>query len=68
MQRLNGMWAFALVDRPRRRLLLSRDRFGQKPLYYAQQGGSFVFASELSALARHPSVGTRRSRERQKAS
>jgi asparagine synthase (glutamine-hydrolysing) len=60
--RLNGMWAFALLDRPRRRLLLSRDRFGQKPLYYAQCGGSFVFASELSALASHPKVGTRRSR------
>jgi asparagine synthase (glutamine-hydrolysing) len=62
VQRLNGMWAFALLDRRRRRLLLSRDRFGQKPLYYAQRGGSFVFASELSALASHPNVGTRRSR------
>jgi len=63
VRRLNGMWAFALLDRPRRRLLLSRDRFGQKPLYYAQRGGSFVFASELSAVASHPQVATRRSRD-----
>ena len=58
--RLNGMWAFAIYDRSRRRLLLSRDRFGQKPLYYAQQHGSFVFASELTALAQHRSIGSER--------
>jgi asparagine synthase (glutamine-hydrolysing) len=58
--RLNGMWAFAIYDRSRRRLLLSRDRFGQKPLYYARQHGSFAFASELTALGRHRSIGTER--------
>lgn len=51
--RLNGMWAFALYDRRRQRLFLSRDRFGKKPLYYTSQAGLFAFASELSALVRH---------------
>jgi asparagine synthase (glutamine-hydrolysing) len=54
--RLNGMWAGAIYDRYQRRLLLTRDRFGKKPLYYARSSGSFVFASELSALTEHPSV------------
>jgi asparagine synthase (glutamine-hydrolysing) len=56
VERLNGMWAFALWDRRARRLLLSRDRFGQKPLYWAKRRDCFVFASELSALARHSQI------------
>jgi asparagine synthase (glutamine-hydrolysing) len=52
-ERLNGMWAFALYDKPRRQLFLSRDRFGKKPLYYAHRPGLFAFASELSSLAGH---------------
>jgi asparagine synthase (glutamine-hydrolysing) len=56
VERLNGMWAFALLDRGRRRLLLSRDRFGQKPLYWTRQGDTFVFASELHALLQHSQV------------
>ncbi|HEY5657316.1 MAG TPA: asparagine synthase (glutamine-hydrolyzing) [Myxococcota bacterium] len=56
VERLNGMWAFALWDRNRRRLLLSRDRFGQKPLYWAQRPGLIAFASELSALAHHSQI------------
>jgi asparagine synthase (glutamine-hydrolysing) len=51
--RLDGMFAFAVWDRQRRRLFLARDRFGEKPLYWATQGGLFLFASELHALARH---------------
>ena len=54
--RLNGMWAFALYDRQRRELFLSRDRFGKKPLFYSIQNGTFVFASELNAMVRHPRV------------
>ena len=51
--RLNGMFGFAIWDSAKRRLFLARDRFGEKPLYWAHQGGLFLFASELSALAAH---------------
>lgn len=51
--RLNGMFAFAILDRRRRQVFLARDRFGEKPLYYAQRGHLFAFASELSAIAAH---------------
>ncbi len=54
--RLNGMFAFAVYDRPRKRLFIGRDRFGKKPLYYTAREGFFGFASELSALLRHPHV------------
>lgn len=54
VNRLNGMWAFAIYDRAKRCLFLSRDRFGKKPLYWFQGGGTFGFASELSALLEHP--------------
>lgn len=49
-QRLNGMWAFGLLDLRDRRLILSRDRFGEKPLFYRQDRASFAFASEIAAL------------------
>jgi asparagine synthase (glutamine-hydrolysing) len=54
--RLNGMWAFAIYDPSRRRLFLSRDRFGQKPLFYSRQNGTFAFASELTSLLEHGSL------------
>ncbi len=45
-----GMWAFALYDRAEQKLLLSRDRFGEKPLYYRQTSEGFYFASETNTL------------------
>ena len=54
LPRVHGMFAFALWDRQTRRLTLARDRIGKKPLYYGWCGGSFLFASELKALRRHP--------------
>jgi asparagine synthase (glutamine-hydrolysing) len=53
---LNGMWAFAIVDRARRRVFFSRDRFGKKPLFWSLRGDTFVFASELTAMREHPGV------------
>jgi asparagine synthase (glutamine-hydrolysing) len=47
---LEGMFAFAIWDSRRGRLVVARDRFGEKPLFYAERGGELVFASELTAL------------------
>jgi asparagine synthase (glutamine-hydrolysing) len=54
VERLNGMFAIALWDANRGELVLARDRFGKKPLYYADLGGSLLFGSELKSLAEHP--------------
>ena len=55
-ERLRGMFAVAVWDGERRRLVLARDRFGIKPLYYRDVAGEFAFASELKALRRLPSL------------
>jgi asparagine synthase (glutamine-hydrolysing) len=54
LQRLNGMFAFALWDKAERTLFLARDRMGEKPLYYGCANGSFLFGSELKSLMVHP--------------
>jgi asparagine synthase (glutamine-hydrolysing) len=54
VERLRGMFAIALWDEGERRLLLARDRFGIKPLYYRLSGGDISFASELKAMLEQP--------------
>jgi asparagine synthase (glutamine-hydrolysing) len=62
LQRLNGMFAFALWDTLERRLWLARDRLGIKPLYYINDGEAFRFASEIKAILTDPTVPRRISR------
>jgi asparagine synthase (glutamine-hydrolysing) len=54
VERLRGMFAIALWDKRRRRLLLARDRFGIKPLYYSHENGALSFASELKSMLEQP--------------
>ena len=56
VERFNGIWAFALWDREHQRLLLSRDRLGVKPLFYAEHRGGVAFASEIKGLLALPDV------------
>jgi asparagine synthase (glutamine-hydrolysing) len=50
---LNGMFGFAIWDGSRKIVFLARDRFGEKPMYWAQQNGTFFFASELGGITAH---------------
>jgi asparagine synthase (glutamine-hydrolysing) len=54
LDRLVGMFAFALWDRRKRELILARDRLGIKPLYWGRMGSAFLFGSEIKALKAHP--------------
>jgi asparagine synthase (glutamine-hydrolysing) len=54
LARLNGMFAFAIWDRKEQRLILARDRYGIKPLYYVFAGNTFLFGSEIKAILQHP--------------
>ena len=56
VERLNGQWAFAIWDATKRKVFLSRDRFGVRPLYYTQTGDTFLFASGIKALLACPEV------------
>ncbi len=56
LQRLRGEFAFALYDARKEILFLVRDRFGIKPLYYAQNGEHFVFSSEIKGVLTHPEI------------
>ncbi|GLZ00964.1 asparagine synthase (glutamine-hydrolyzing) [Actinoplanes sp. NBRC 103695] len=56
LDRLNGQFAFAFYDRRRHELLLGRDPFGERPLFYTDQDGAFAFASEVKGLFALPSV------------
>jgi asparagine synthase (glutamine-hydrolysing) len=54
LPRLNGMFAFLFWDRQERRLIAARDRYGIKPLYVADLGGTVLFGSEVKAIIAHP--------------
>lgn len=59
LERLNGMFAFAIYDRARKRLFAARDRLGVKPFYYYHRPGLFVFGSEIKAMFACPDVPKR---------
>jgi asparagine synthase (glutamine-hydrolysing) len=58
LEHVNGMYAFSLWDSQRKKLIIARDRFGEKPLYYGVFGGKLIWASELKSLLAHPDVDT----------
>ncbi|MCK5707883.1 MAG: asparagine synthase (glutamine-hydrolyzing) [Candidatus Aureabacteria bacterium] len=55
---LNGMFAFAIWNTKKKKLFLARDRFGQKPLFYAIRNNNIIFASELHSLTKYPGIET----------
>ncbi len=56
LERLDGMFAFAVYDSGQKKLVLARDRLGKKPLYYYHEGGRFLFASEIKAIIEDRSI------------
>lgn len=63
LQKLNGMFAFAIWDQTEKSLLIARDRLGIKPLYYVSKENSFAFASEISPLIKLPFVSKELNRD-----
>lgn len=56
LKKLNGIFAFAIYDSMRREVILARDRFGVKPLFYSRVGGDFVFSSEIKGLFQYEGI------------
>lgn len=56
LNKLNGMFAFAIWDKENQELFIARDRYGIKPLYYTFAGKSFIFSSEQKSIITHPAV------------
>ncbi|GAA0364702.1 asparagine synthase (glutamine-hydrolyzing) [Bacillus horti] len=56
LERLNGIFAFAIWDEKEQHLFIARDRLGVKPLFYHEEGGSFIFGSEHKAILANPEV------------
>ena len=56
IDRIDGMFAFAIWNEAKKTLLLARDRMGKKPLYFTEVDGRFIFASEIKAILKHPSI------------
>ncbi len=56
LDRFNGHFAFGIWDPETRQVFLARDRFGTRPLYYAQTGSTLIFASEIKAILEHPGI------------
>lgn len=56
LQKIHGMFAFAIYDFAKKELFLAKDRMGKKPLYYTLQNNTFIFASEPKAILQHPLV------------
>ena len=63
VERLNGIFAFAVVDEEEQRVFLARDRFGVKPFFYTSSGSSLLIASEIKALLKHPDIKPEVTRE-----
>ncbi|MGE5480042.1 MAG: asparagine synthase (glutamine-hydrolyzing) [Chloroflexota bacterium] len=59
LDKLLGMWSFALWDERKKELFAARDRIGIKPFYYHYEGGRFIFGSEIKSILKHPSVSAK---------
>lgn len=57
-ERLNGIFAFAIIDEGKKAVFMARDRFGVKPFFYTKVGTTLLIASEIKALLRHPDIKT----------